>query len=123
VTFTFASGGHPLPVVASRDGTVSTEGSPGTLIGVFDRIHTATTMVRLLPGDTLVLYTDGATDLPAPYGLSREQFEQLVATAVAGAENAERVADALHDQLSAIRPMDQRSDDIALLVLNVTGDR
>jgi PAS domain S-box-containing protein len=119
-TFTFASGGHPLPVVASACGEVETPGTPGTLIGAFNLLHTTeTTAVRLLPGDTVVLYTDGATDVPDPDGLSAEEFQDLVAGAVGGADSAEMVADRLHEQLSSIRPIEQRSDDIALLVLRV----
>ena len=119
-TFTFASGGHPLPVVATACGKTETSGTPGTLIGAFDLLNTtAATAVRLLPGDTVVLYTDGATDVPDPDGLSADEFQDLVATAVSGADNAEMVADRLHEQLSSIRPIEQRSDDIALLVLRV----
>jgi serine phosphatase RsbU (regulator of sigma subunit) len=120
--FTFASGGHPLPVLATGCGIVETRGSPGTLIGAFDRLHTmeATTLC-LLPGDTVVLYTDGATDVRDPDGLSVDEFQDLVAGAVIGAESAEVVADRLHEQLSSIRPIEQRSDDIALLVLRVKG--
>jgi serine phosphatase RsbU (regulator of sigma subunit) len=67
----------------------------------------------------VVLYTDGATDVPDPDGLSAEEFQDLVAVAVSGADDAEMVADRLHERLSAIRPIEQRSDDIALLVLRV----
>ncbi len=118
VRYTFASGGHPLPVVASRGG-VETQGTPGTLIGAFDQLHTtATTTLELVAGDTVVLYTDGATDVADPDGLTVEEFEALVARA-AVAETAELVADRLHEELSSIRPIEQRSDDIALLVLRV----
>jgi len=57
--------------------------------------------------------------VPDPDGLSADEFQDLVATAVSGADNAEMVADRLHEQLSSIRPIEQRSDDIALLVLRV----
>jgi serine phosphatase RsbU (regulator of sigma subunit) len=106
--------------VATACGEIETSGTPGTLIGAFDLLHTtAATAVRLLPGDTVVLYTDGATDVPDPDGLSADDFQDLVATAVGGAASAEMVADRLHEQLSSIRPIEQRSDDIALLVLRV----
>ena len=79
------------------------------------------TTLCLLPGDTVVLYTDGATDVRDPDGLSVDEFQDLVAGAVIGAESAEVVADRLHERLSSIRPIEQRSDDIALLVLRVKG--
>jgi serine phosphatase RsbU (regulator of sigma subunit) len=108
--------------VATACGAVETLGTPGTLIGAFGLLQTMpTTAVRLLPGDTVVLYTDGATDVRDPDGLSADQFQHLVAASVSGAANAEMVADRLHEQLSSIRPIEQRSDDIALLVLRVKG--
>ena len=105
-------------VVLSRSNApMSVPGVPD--VSVFP--HAVATAVRLLPGDTVVLYTDGATDVPDPDGLSADEFQDLVATAVSGADNAEMVADRLHEQLSSIRPIEQRSDDIALLVLRVKG--
>jgi PAS domain S-box-containing protein len=57
-----ASGGHPLPLILTRDGTVRTIGRPGTLIGVLDDVALEEDTVRLEPGDTVVLYTDGVPD-------------------------------------------------------------
>ncbi len=38
-TLTVSSGGHPLPIVLRRDGSVETVGSPGTLVGVFEDVQ------------------------------------------------------------------------------------
>jgi serine phosphatase RsbU (regulator of sigma subunit) len=120
-TLTFASGGHPLPVIASVHGEARTAGNPGSLIGVFDELDVHATTEVLRPGEFVVLYTDGATDVRAPYELSASQFAAMVGRAAAGAPSAEAVADRLHEQLSAILPIEQRDDDIALLVLRVVA--
>jgi PAS domain S-box-containing protein len=119
---TLVSGGHPLPVLARADGTVTTVGSPGTLIGVFPRVTTKVDRVRLDPGDTLVLYTDGITDLRPPHGLTAEDVDRMVATAVRGAGGANEIAEAMRVAIETIRPIPDRGDDIALLVLRVGPD-
>jgi PAS domain S-box-containing protein len=63
-----ASGGHPLPLILRRGGSVETAGSPGALIGVLadPAVHDDT--VSLATGDTVVLYTDGVTDAHGEHG-------------------------------------------------------
>ncbi|MFF8974277.1 PP2C family protein-serine/threonine phosphatase [Streptomyces sp. NPDC014995] len=58
-----AAGGHPPAVLMRADGTADYVHTPGgQLIGVLSDPHIATTTVRLAPGDTLLLYTDGLTE-------------------------------------------------------------
>ena len=122
VTFTVATGGHPLPVLARADGTVRTCGHPGTLIGAFEQVKLHPETIELSAGDTIVLYTDGATDVPPPHHLAADEFARLVGEAAHDAETADQVADRLEAGLSAVLPFDERDDDIALLVLRVGDD-
>jgi serine phosphatase RsbU (regulator of sigma subunit) len=57
-----ANGGHPLPLVLRADGTVEPAGAPGPLIGLFAGTRVRDTALRLLPGDGIVLYTDGVIE-------------------------------------------------------------
>ncbi|MEV0649094.1 SpoIIE family protein phosphatase [Phytomonospora sp. NPDC050363] len=60
---TLASGGHPSALLLRHDGTADYVPTPGgQLIGILPNAHITTTKLRLLPGDTLLLYTDGITD-------------------------------------------------------------
>ncbi|MDX3075484.1 PP2C family protein-serine/threonine phosphatase [Streptomyces sp. NPDC088354] len=60
---TLASGGHPPALLMRADGTADYLPTPGgQLIGVLTDAHIATTAVRLAPGDTLLLHTDGLTE-------------------------------------------------------------
>jgi phosphoserine phosphatase RsbU/P len=58
-----ARGGHPAPLLMRADGAAGYPRIPaGPFIGVFaDTAFTAST-IRLEPGDTILLYTDGLTD-------------------------------------------------------------
>jgi phosphoserine phosphatase RsbU/P len=54
--------GHDRPVLVSRAGKVSFVGTPGTALGLLNQVHTPSVAVSLVPGDTLVFYTDGVTE-------------------------------------------------------------
>ncbi|MBV9952308.1 MAG: PAS domain-containing protein [Acidimicrobiia bacterium] len=118
---TVVCGGHPLPVLVGSDGIADQFGTPGTLIGPLARIDVTATSRLLQPGDTLVAYTDGATDLPPPHGLNETEVTKLVGSVVSSDSTAEQVADGMHRELHRIRPIDERNDDIALLVLRATA--
>ncbi|MGW5925576.1 PP2C family protein-serine/threonine phosphatase [Streptomyces anulatus] len=68
-----ASGGHPSALVQRADGSAHyLPTSGGLLIGVLPDAPFAAARTRLLPGDTLLLYTDGLTE--ARTGPDRELY-------------------------------------------------
>jgi PAS domain S-box-containing protein len=124
LTLTVASGGHPLPLHLDGDAASVVEiGTPGTLLGMLDCARFDTETRDLEPGDVIVFYTDGATDVPPPHGLDRSQYIELVRRAVRRGGTAEAIADQIRDALEAVLAFDHRNDDIALLVLCVAGPR
>lgn len=112
-----ASAGHPLPVLVTADGHASFVGEPGTLVGVFEKVRINPVSVALEPGDSLVLYTDGVSDLAPPHDLAEAEVLDLVAASTRGAGGAHDIADGIHRALAEILPLERREDDIALLVL------
>ena len=115
-----AVGGHPLPILV-RDGRARPIGHEGTLLGVFDTVSFDVSTQALRPGDVLVLYTDGATDLPPPDGLDQSAFVDLIDRASVGRTGAEAIADQIHTELARIKPFERRIDDLALIVLRIGG--
>lgn len=113
--------GHPLPVIVAVDGTARRAGEPGTLLGAFEDIALRPVAEHLAPGDTLVLYTDGVGDVAPPHGLDEDEVMRLLVDAASGSGPAppEVIADRIHDRLAAVLPMDHRTDDVALLILQV----
>ncbi|WP_067484332.1 PP2C family protein-serine/threonine phosphatase [Actinomadura hibisca] len=62
VLLRLTSAGHPPPLIVRRDGTVEEADTGGSLIGVMPSIVSRTAEVRLVPGETCLLYTDGVTE-------------------------------------------------------------
>lgn len=63
VKLQLACGGHPLPLVVHPDGRVSPVGRLGTLLGSDIDPLLSDTEVELGPGEVLVFYTDGVTEV------------------------------------------------------------
>jgi serine phosphatase RsbU (regulator of sigma subunit) len=117
--FETASGGHPLPIVRHGGGAATSTGKPGTLLGVYPQSLSTTVSTALAPGDTVVMYTDGVTDVRPPHDLDTPELEALVERASDATDSAAAVADALGREVSAILPIADRNDDIAILVLTL----
>jgi PAS domain S-box-containing protein len=60
--------GHPPPLVVHVDGSVEEVGCSGRVLGVFPDAEPRDTPLRLIPGEALVLYTDGVTEARSPDG-------------------------------------------------------
>jgi hypothetical protein len=74
--------------------------------------------VELDEGDTLVLYTDGVTDVPGDAGISVGELCDLISRT--DAKTPDDLADVIGGEIERRRPRQDRSDDIALLVLRST---
>jgi integral membrane sensor domain MASE1 len=108
-----ANGGHPLPLMVRAGGEVTEVSEPGTLIGSFKRTHVAESEVRLSPGDTILLFTDGLVEGRTAASADRSWLHGAV-RAAAGLP-AQELAESV-EWGSLVRLREPR-DDIALLVL------
>ncbi|MFF8096420.1 SpoIIE family protein phosphatase [Streptomyces sp. NPDC016675] len=116
---TLASGGHPPALLLRADGSADYLPTPGgQLVGVLPDAHIATTTVRLDPGDTLLLYTDGLTEAHTDQAGGRYGDEALVDFARSLAPTtASGAIQALSDLLDALGT--GVDDDTAVLAINV----
>ena len=115
----FSTGGHPLPLLLRREGTVERIGTHGVVLGAAAEPELVDTTVELHPGDCVLLYTDGLTDAYAPaHTLAPADVESLLGSCagLGARESAERIYGAVRD-FSASEPR----DDIAIVVLRVGG--
>ncbi|MFE2047380.1 SpoIIE family protein phosphatase [Streptomyces sp. NPDC059459] len=116
---TLASGGHPPALLLRADGSADYLPTPGgQLVGALPDAHIATTTVRLDPGDTLLLYTDGLTEAHTDQPGGRYGDEALVDFARSLAPTtASGTVQALSDLLDALGT--GVDDDTAVLAINV----
>jgi len=107
--------GHPPPLLV-RDGRVQAVGRSGPLLGAVEAADWPAESLRLHPGDTLVLYTDGVLDAARPDGerFGEAGLDALVARA--GAE-PESLAGALDEALAGLR----LRDDVCMLAIRCPG--
>jgi sigma-B regulation protein RsbU (phosphoserine phosphatase) len=120
-SLTFASGGHPAPVLLAADGTASYPPAPrGFLVGIEPGVTYSTVTLRLRPGDALLLYTDGLTEARISPGGTRYGDDELLAFLQsrypAGAtETVAAIAGLLGEFSTGV------TDDTAVLALSVTA--
>ncbi|MDQ6946256.1 MAG: serine/threonine-protein phosphatase [Actinomycetota bacterium] len=75
-----AVGGHPLPTLLRRHGTVTAVGRSGSIVGSFPDTEFYDDEILVEPGDTLVLVTDGLVEIHTDRGVTgRAEFERRLA--------------------------------------------
>jgi phosphoserine phosphatase RsbU/P len=121
---TLARGGHAAPLLMRADGTADYLPMPlGPLIGAWADVVFTTTTIRLNPGDTLLLFTDGLTEARAagttdPSGRYGDEALRAFARDLAPA-TATATVTAIIALLETLG--DGRQDDTAVLALGATA--
>lgn len=114
-----ASGGHPSALIQRADGSADYLPTPGgLLVGVLPQAPFTAARTDLLPGDTLLLYTDGLTE--ARTGPKRELYGDDALRAFTAARTPagpQALITALSGLLASFG--DGLDDDTALLALGV----
>jgi PAS domain S-box-containing protein len=106
-----ASGGHPLPLLLSRDGTSAELGAAGALLGGVEDPELPESAHVISPGETAVFYTDGVTAAGTPSELAAPALPWTAWGAEAVASRIEAAALAAGDG--------EPRDDLALVVLEL----
>jgi PAS domain S-box-containing protein len=106
------AGGHPLPLVLRASGEVETAGVPGSLLGIVDRPELSEERIEMLPGDALVLYTDGVTEADRESG---PEWLSAMLARCAGADATAIAATVERDALAA--HAGPARDDVAVVVV------
>lgn len=108
--------GHPAPLLVRPGGQVEEVGCSGRVLGVFDDAELRDTSLRLMPGEAIVLYTDGVTEARSPDGgfFGEDRLRHLLGfcSGYDAATLASRIKEAVLDFQEGYP-----RDDLAVLVL------
>ncbi len=120
-TLTYVNAGHNPPILRRADGTIETLEPTGPVIGFLENMEYGEVTVPLLPGDLLVLYTDGVTEAEGESGgMFGEERLRSVVEEVAELP-ADAVAAVIRDAVMAFAGKAPQFDDITVVVLRVVG--
>ncbi len=115
---TYASAGHPGPLIRRHQGTgiERHEDSQGVPLGVEPETSWQNLHIPLYPGDLMVLYTDGVSELRNEYDevLGVERLERWI---LAGPKEPKALLDDLKLRLSRFSGPEGRQDDQTLMVI------
>ncbi|AEV84789.1 Phosphoserine phosphatase rsbU [Actinoplanes sp. SE50] len=116
ITVDLVLAGHPRPLLRHADGRVCEIGTSGTVLGVVRDVAYTVTRHHLTPGETLLFYTDGASE--RRHGdrfLAADGLRDLLAEAPAG--SAEELLDHLMERILGFsdQPL---ADDLALVAVH-----
>jgi len=117
--FTYARAGHEPPLLLTPDGDVQRlPYGPGMSLGLWEAITVDERSVKLPPGATLLLYTDGMTDCRDPGGqaFGIERIKQTLGGLVG--LSAQQTCDRLLETLQAYQNGAKQDDDVTLAAIH-----
>lgn len=111
----YVCAGHPFPLLRRADGELSELGTGSIPLGIREGVEASVSEAFLLPGDLLVLYSDG---LPEAANSAGNAFGyEALRTLLATGGNAQEVHDRLRRALDAHVGDGPLTDDVTLVVV------
>ncbi len=114
--FTYANAGHNPPLWIHADRTIHKLTRTAVALGVIESDDIQEKSIRIAPGDSVFLYTDGLTEAFAADGgmFGEQRLEQAV---LCGASTADEMLDAVETRVNEFIGAEPPSDDSTMLVL------
>jgi len=112
-SITLVNAGHCPPMIVRSDGAIEQIGSTGPAVGIVPNARWKSTTLTLIPGELLVLYSDGVIESPSASGddfgtagilrsLPDSICARTVASAIADAATHHAVGRAQYDDLTVM---------------------
>ena len=116
-TVLYINGGHNPPVIVDVNGKIKQQiTQTGPAVGMFPNAHFEIHKTRLMPGDCLVVYTDGVPDARAPGGafFTEQRLLELAQTPTTSARDLlETIESAIFKHISTA----DQFDDVTLMIV------
>lgn len=116
-TLSYINAGHNPPLVGRRDGRIEQLASGGFPLGIIPSADFETGQIRLAPGETLMIYSDGVSEAnnlrDEEFGM--ERLTQVVAKNINA--SAAGMRDKIEAALSAFTQTAPANDDITMVIV------
>lgn len=123
-TLIHANAGHPSGCLIGQDGNLRAQlKRTGVPLGMHPKTtYTPATEVQLLPGDTLMIFTDGVEESSNPAGefFERERVIEFVKTH--RHKTARQIVDTLYSEVRSFSGTEPQHDDFTVIVVKVAPD-
>jgi serine phosphatase RsbU (regulator of sigma subunit) len=106
----YANCGHPAALLLRTDGSLERLEATSTVVGLFGRWDCGMDERALYPGDTLVLYTDGATEACSESGEEFGEQRLLEASRQNTNVSSEELLLSITGQVRQFSPLEQAND-------------
>jgi phosphoserine phosphatase RsbU/P len=117
--FTYSNAGHHPAILLRNDGRRRYLSSGGPVLGILGGAAYSERFIDLLPGDILVLYTDGVIETENPEGqmFEVERLEKFVATHAS--HSAQELCELIYAELARFSGRDEPTDDTTIVIAKV----
>lgn len=117
--FTYARGGHNLPYLIHKNGTIKELSSDGPMLGVVEEVVIENKTVELETGDKLMLYTDGLSETENDEGVSFESGALQEILRINSKMNIEKLINTVYSELIEYNGSEKFGDDVCILGIEI----
>ncbi len=120
-TLSYVNAAHCAPMLVRAGGIACELAATGTPVGLLENATFEVSTERLLPGDRVVIYSDGVTEAQNARGefFGKKRLREIVTGNAA--ENCAAIHDAIQEGVSAFAEGARQSDDITVVVMEYGG--
>jgi len=116
-SLTYVNAGQNPPLLRRLDGTIERLGATGIALGMFDASTYESVRTTVLPGEMLVLYSDGITEAENPAGEPFEETGLERFLAARGSDSPATLAPAILQAVEGHARDSRFTDDLTVLIL------
>ncbi|MEQ1757168.1 MAG: SpoIIE family protein phosphatase [Vicinamibacterales bacterium] len=121
-TFVYSNAGQNPPFLITAGNIIRLEAG-GTLLGAFPHATFPEETIRLTPGDSIVIFSDGVTDATSADGVELGDDRLAAVIDVASEGTPDELLRALFDAVDEFARGAEQQDDLTAVVVRYTGSR